>query len=114
MKMTNTVTLKNLQLLAKQCLETSRAIEIYLKLKREGHVTNSGEDSLQAVLLRQETITIKVRQGQASVEDLQKAGGCPTCQIKGMKPDHDGSARCESGSIASGGNKSHCSCDICF
>lgn len=29
-------------------------------------------------------------------------------------PSHEGSARCESGSIASGGNSSHCSCDTCF
>ena len=29
-------------------------------------------------------------------------------------PSKNGSARCESGSIASGGNKAHCSCDICF
>ena len=29
-------------------------------------------------------------------------------------PSYKGSPRCESGSIASGGNRSHCSCDICF
>lgn len=29
-------------------------------------------------------------------------------------PSHRGSSRCESGSIASGGNKTHCTCDICF
>jgi len=39
---------------------------------------------------------------------------CPTCKLDQFKPSHDGSIRCESGSIASGGNKSHCSCDICF
>jgi hypothetical protein len=29
-------------------------------------------------------------------------------------PTKNGSRRCESGSVASGGNKTHCSCDICF
>jgi hypothetical protein len=37
---------------------------------------------------------------------------CPSCQKFG--PSHDGSSRCESGSIASGGAKSHCTCDVCF
>jgi len=26
----------------------------------------------------------------------------------------NGSKQCKSGSIASGGNKKHCSCDVCF
>ena len=39
---------------------------------------------------------------------------CSICQRSGMKPSHNGSKNCESGSIASGGNKSHCSCDVCF
>jgi len=44
---------------------------------------------------------------------------CETCRlIKEKKltswPSHDGSKNCESGSIASGGANSHCSCDICF
>lgn len=29
-------------------------------------------------------------------------------------PSFKGSKNCESGSIASGGNRSYCSCDICF
>ena len=40
---------------------------------------------------------------------------CPTCELpESLKPRHNGSKNCESGSIASGGNKSHCTCDICF
>ncbi len=43
---------------------------------------------------------------------------CGTCEnIKkdgGFGPRHDGSTLCESGSIASGGERSHCSCDTCF
>jgi len=29
-------------------------------------------------------------------------------------PSHEGSRMCKSGSIASGGTRSHCSCDYCF
>jgi len=40
---------------------------------------------------------------------------CRICaDPRSFKPSHDGSKRCESGSIASGGNRSHCSCDTCF
>ena len=39
---------------------------------------------------------------------------CEMCKNKGMRPTHDGSPRCESGSIASGGTVEHCTCDVCF
>ena len=43
---------------------------------------------------------------------------CETCeQVKskgGFGPSHNGSPSCQSGSIASGGNKAHCTCDTCF
>jgi hypothetical protein len=43
---------------------------------------------------------------------------CPTCEyIKkhdGFGPRHNGSSECESGSIASGGENAHCTCDTCF
>lgn len=29
-------------------------------------------------------------------------------------PSHDGSTRCQSGSLASGGTRSHCTCDACY
>lgn len=32
----------------------------------------------------------------------------------GMGPGHGGSKHCESGSIASGGTRAHCTCDVCF
>ena len=42
----------------------------------------------------------------------------PVCQMcittKNSGPRHNGSKRCESGSIASGGKNSHCTCDTCF
>ena len=41
--------------------------------------------------------------------------GCLTCYEKTvMKPDHAGSPACQSGSLASGGNYTHCTCDTCF
>ena len=41
--------------------------------------------------------------------------GCKTCALPDEpKPSHDGSKSCESGSIASGGTRSHCACDVCF
>lgn len=41
---------------------------------------------------------------------------CSQCRGigKGIGPSHDGSKGCESGSIASGGNRTHCTCDVCF
>jgi hypothetical protein len=38
---------------------------------------------------------------------------CSGCPPRGG-PTHNGSARCQSYSIASGGHRSHCSCDVCF
>lgn len=45
--------------------------------------------------------------------------GCHYCaeireKHKGFGPSHNGSRSCRSGSIASGGNRSHCTCDTCF
>lgn len=47
------------------------------------------------------------------------SGECLTCfEIRerhgGFGPRHAGSESCESGSIASGGDRAHCSCDRCF
>lgn len=40
---------------------------------------------------------------------------CAACLPPGVfGPSHDGSPRCESGSIASGGKRAHCTCDVCF
>ena len=42
---------------------------------------------------------------------------CSACRRNppgSFAPSHDGSPRCESRSIASGGKRSHCSCDTCF
>ncbi len=42
---------------------------------------------------------------------------CGSCRMNppgSFAPSHDGSPRCESGSIASGGRSAHCACDTCF
>jgi hypothetical protein len=52
-------------------------------------------------------------------------GGCtcdlpPACDVAGCTysskygPSHEGSRMCKSGSIASGGTRSHCACDACY
>jgi hypothetical protein len=45
-----------------------------------------------------------------------EAKPCGVCvQFKGrLAPSHSGSRFCRCGSIASGGRKAHCACDICF
>lgn len=45
--------------------------------------------------------------------------GCPTCEAEHRAgndffPSHFGSGHCRSGSLASGGHRSHCSCGTCF
>lgn len=42
-----------------------------------------------------------------------KVEDCSSCEHK-HGPSHYGSPRCQSGSLASGGRHSHCSCDTCF
>lgn len=39
--------------------------------------------------------------------------GCPKC-AGGEPTSHNGSERCRSGSIASGGDVAHCSCEFCY
>jgi len=50
-------------------------------------------------------------------ESKALAEKCAICReiIDGTRhPSHNGSSDCESGSIASGGDKEHCHCDVCF
>lgn len=39
--------------------------------------------------------------------------GCEQC-LDLAGPTHEGSSFCQSGSIASGGHRAHCTCDGCF
>ena len=50
---------------------------------------------------------------------LRKNPDCALCrEIRekhhGFGPSHDGSRNCQSGSLASGGQRAHCTCDVCF
>ncbi len=48
---------------------------------------------------------------------IDGAPACGSCRMNppgSFAPSHDGSPRCESGSIASGGRSAHCACDTCF
>jgi hypothetical protein len=48
-------------------------------------------------------------------DELQEVEACRTCASpETFKPSHNGSPRCQSGSIASGGKNAHCSCGVCF
>jgi hypothetical protein len=52
-------------------------------------------------------------QAEDEMAKLQKCHQCRYNQLLGG-PSHDGSRFCQSGSLASGGSRSHCSCDTCF
>lgn len=58
---------------------------------------------------------IPVHVDNARARELAEArANCTECALPGMKPSHDGSKGCASGSIASGGTRAHCTCDVCF
>ncbi len=39
---------------------------------------------------------------------------CDDVKAEGIGPSHDGSRACRCGSIASGGDRAHCTCRACF
>lgn len=52
-------------------------------------------------------------------QHLDRREACSTCETirseyNGFGPSHEGSRLCQSGSLASGGNREHCTCDACF
>jgi hypothetical protein len=50
---------------------------------------------------------------EARRRDSERWGDCGSClDVDG--PRHAGSSRCESGAIAAGGNRAHCTCDVCY
>lgn len=55
---------------------------------------------------------------QAEMRRQEQLKSCERCreieEERGFGPSHEGSQRCESGSLASGGRNAHCSCDTCF
>ncbi len=55
----------------------------------------------------------------AGVWTLEDDESCPLCLEAARTPgwfgpSHEGSVRCESGSVASGGHRRHCACSVCF
>lgn len=44
---------------------------------------------------------------------LHTVADCAQCDQR-TPVSHNGSPRCRSGSIASGGHRAHCTCDTCF
>ena len=45
----------------------------------------------------------------------REAVACAECERhEHGTPDHNGSRACRSGSIASGGTRAHCTCDVCY
>ncbi len=69
-----------------------------------------------------DTLTDTANQIAAATAELKADNDKAECQeckyirekYHGFGPSHDGSRGCESGSIASGGNNAHCTCDTCF
>lgn len=57
----------------------------------------------------------KIKEAYSAMLGAMKLlGVCMMCADRSFLPRHNGSTRCRSGSIASGGTTSHCSCDTCF
>jgi hypothetical protein len=59
------------------------------------------------------TVEANRRWREAREADSRKYGGCEQC-LDLAGPTHGGSSFCQSGSIASGGHRAHCTCDWCF
>lgn len=83
---------------------------------REHHILAHDRETGES----KEVVINRTRRENVSLNTLvePEQSVCETCeQIKregGFGPSHNGSKRCESGSIASGGQNAHCTCDTCF
>lgn len=52
-----------------------------------------------------------------AVAMMKLLDSCPDCvasHMQGARPSHFGSPNCFSGSLASGGNRAHCDCPVCY
>jgi len=73
--------------------------------------SNGGSAEQPDTERRQEEAARFVR--EARRRDSERWGDCAFClDVDG--PRHEGSSRCESGAIAAGGDKAHCTCDVCY
>lgn len=76
-------------------------------LSERGDVLDYGEAPTLEAALAQLVVTL----------EAVAAGQCAQCARAPHDPgtpNHDGSDRCRSGSIASGGTNAHCTCDTCY
>lgn len=69
--------------------------------------------------LRRRAIVEQLREMQARRVELESeltelCPICVDCERGAHAPSHNGFYMCRSGSIASGGNQAHCTCDTCF
>lgn len=55
-----------------------------------------------------------MREGDDIPYAVYSCSGCAPYMAGGLAPSHRGSKGCESGSLASGGARAHCTCEACF
>lgn len=70
------------------------------------------------VTLGNEAVITPFGQEVKQLLETQVIASCPVCRqiiASGfIGPSHKGSSGCRSGSLASGGDRTHCTCDGCF
>lgn len=89
-----------------------RSVEILKKMRHVRHAWSSDEERRRGVV---NVVVIPSIVLDNIPVSITLAKPCATCDSpEEMKPSHDGSPNCESGSIASGGTRAHCTCDTCF
>jgi hypothetical protein len=70
---------------------------------------------IRSAQVRVDGITHRFDRSELEEAEESQVVACRTCQMPDLiKPSHEGSPRCQSGSIASGGKNAHCTCDVCF
>ena len=94
------------------------------KLLRGASQGNSEEAAFRSAMAKPAEVWCKCPYAEDQSVEFHIAGiaGCSQCKTcndirethKGFGPSHNGSTMCKSGSIASGGKNSHCTCDMCF
>ena len=59
------------------------------------------------------SLNLAITQFNTWIKDFPTCKQCASAPFIGG-PNHEGSIHCSSGSLSSGGTRSHCSCDTCF
>jgi hypothetical protein len=91
------------------CKDSSLAHELWCDACAEGTFSVI-ELSRRAILRRM----IDTGSYDPACTTCTKYVGAAENPLNVMYPNHDGSRYCQSGSLASGGHRSHCTCDTCF